>query len=123
MLFDTDLNIMPAAVRVLNNPSWQKPKTNFMKIPFSFTNREELRTICNNTLHGLEVCIRPGEKHKSVMQSCFFLNDTPCKYYASPDEHIVYNEKCFLFDLVIGTIPLNCIKITAKRFNNIHPAK
>lgn len=93
-----------------------------MKISFSFANSEELETICNNTLHGLEVCLLPFEVHKSVMQNCFYLNDSPCKYYVSPDD-IVYNEKIFLFDLVIGTIPLNCIKITAKRFNNIHPAK
>ena len=94
-----------------------------MKIPFSFANPEELKKNCHNTRHGLEVCLLQFEEHKSVMQNCFYLIDTPCKYYVSPDDQIVYNEKCFLFDLVIGTIPLNCIKITAKRFNNIHPAK
>jgi len=93
-----------------------------MKISFSFAKREELFTNCNNIPHVLEVCLLPGQKHKSVMQNCFFLNDSPCRYYVRPDENIVSNEKCFLFDLVIGTIPKH-IKITAKRFNNIHPAK
>lgn len=91
-----------------------------MKIPFSFANRAEL---CNNYQHGLEVCLLPDEKHKSAMQNCFFLNDTPCTYYITPCENTGSIEKCFLFNLVIATIPGNCIKITAKRVNNIHPAK
>ena len=91
-----------------------------MKIPFSFAKRAELS---NNNHHGLEVCLLPDEKNKSVMQHYFFLNDTPCTYYITPGKNTRTIEKYFLFNLVIATIPGDCIKITAKRLNNIHPAK
>ena len=94
-----------------------------MKNPFSFGYREEIKTTCNNTLHGLVVCLLPGEKYNAVMLKYFSLNDSPCRFYMSTDKNIWSHENNFLFDLVPGTIPDNCIMITAKRFNNIYPAK
>ena len=94
-----------------------------MKNPFSFGYREEIKTNCNNTSQGLAACLLPGEKYNAVMLEYFSLNDTPCRFYMCTDKNKWSHQKGFLFDLVLGTIPDNCIKITAKRFNNIYPAK
>jgi hypothetical protein len=94
-----------------------------MKNLFSFGYREEIKTTCNNSLHGLVVCLLPGEKYNSVMLKYFSLNDTPCRFYMSTDKIIWSHENGFLFNLLLGMFPDNCIKIAAKRFNNIYPTK
>ena len=94
-----------------------------MKIPFSFGYPGELKTDSNITLHKLVVCMLPGEKQVAVMQKCFTLNDVPCGFYETTDENMRAIEINSLFEPVIRTTRDSCIKITAKRFNNIYTAK